>query len=362
MAIDFSSLQRVLLIKLRHHGDVLLCSPLPRILRQYHPHLEVDALVYAGTQPMLDGHPDLSQIHLIDKSWRAQGLAHQLRQEWALLGQLKARRYDLVLHLTESWRGALLCRLLRPTYAAVAAYPRRQHSSFWRHSFTHHASLPGRLRHTVEKHIDLLRVLGLHPQVEERGLLLVPAASAHQRVQARLHAAGLAERPYLVIHPTSRWMFKCWDVAKLAELIRRLQAQGHAIVLSCAPDPQEMAWLDALKQGLHEPVQLDLGGQLQLQELAALIARAQAFIGVDSAPMHMAAALGTPCVALFGPSGDLEWGPYTQADKKRILTADAQNYPCRPCGMDGCAGSKRSDCLQAIAVASVEQALRELLA
>ncbi len=360
MAIDFSTIRRVLLIKLRHHGDVLLCSPLPRALRAQHPHLEVDALVYADTAPMLAGHPDLQELHVIDKRWREQGWHTQLSAEWALLQKLKARRYDLILHLTESWRGAVLCRLLGAPYAAVAAYPRRRHSRFWRASFTHHAALPGRLRHTVEKHLDLLRVLGLQPAVSERRLILALQDSAQQRIDAHLRAAGLENRTFILIHPTSRWMFKCWDEDKMVQLIDRLQSDGHAVVLSCAPDAREMASLASLRQALQQPPRLDLGGQLQLPDLAALIARAELFIGVDSAPMHMAAALGTPCIALFGPSGDREWGPYTSADKRRILTADAEDFPCRPCGLDGCAGSKHADCLSAIPVSAVTQAIAEL--
>lgn len=360
MAIDFTSIQRVLLIKLRHHGDVLLCSPLPHALRARHPHLEVDALVYADTAPMLAGHPDLQRLHVIDKRWREQGWRTQLGQEWALLQTLRSRRYDLILHLTESWRGAALCRLLQAPYAAVAAYPRRRHSRFWRNSFSHHAAIPGRLRHTVEKHLDLLRVLGLQPAVAERQLILTLQDAARARIDAQLRAAGLNDQPFILIHPTSRWMFKCWDEDKLVQLIDRLHADGHAVVLSCAPDARELASLASLQRALRQPPRLDLGGQLQLPELAALIARAELFIGVDSAPMHMAAALGTPCIALFGPSGDLEWGPYTSADKKRILTADADRFPCRPCGLDGCAGSKHADCLSAIPVSAVTQAIAEL--
>jgi heptosyltransferase-3 len=100
-----------------------------------------------------------------------------------------------------------------------------------------------------------------------------------------------------------------------------------------------------------------LAGQLSLKELAALTARARLFIGVDSAPMHIAAAMGTPTVALFGPSGDREWGPW--GVPHRVVSSDA--HPCRPCGIDGCGGGKVSDCLSSLSVDRVHAAVQELL-
>ena len=102
----------------------------------------------------------------------------------------------------------------------------------------------------------------------------------------------------------------------------------------------------------------DLCGQLSLAELAALIGHARLFVGVDSAPMHMAAAMGTPVVALFGPSGDAEWGPWQVPH--RVVASDA--HRCRPCGNDGCGGSKRSDCLMTLPPARVAAAVADLLA
>lgn len=90
-AIDFSAFRRVLLIKLRHHGDVLLTSPVIQVLKNHYPHLEIDALVYAETQDMLSGHPGLSELHLIDRNWKNQGIGNQVREELALFNRLKAR-------------------------------------------------------------------------------------------------------------------------------------------------------------------------------------------------------------------------------------------------------------------------------
>jgi heptosyltransferase-3 len=93
-----------------------------------------------------------------------------------------------------------------------------------------------------------------------------------------------------------------------------------------------------------------------LEELAAVLERTALFIGVDSAPMHMAAALKVPVIALFGPSGEHNWGPW--GDGHVVLSSP---YLCRPCGEDGCLGSKRSDCLEAISARQVMAAVEQIL-
>ena len=122
-AIDFSRVKRALVIKLRHHGDVLLASPVFSVLKGRAPHVEIDALVYADTADMLTLHPAITQIHGVDRAWKHAGLAAQARAEWALLSTLRRRRYDVLLHLTEHRRGMWLAKFLRPKHAAHLETP-----------------------------------------------------------------------------------------------------------------------------------------------------------------------------------------------------------------------------------------------
>jgi lipopolysaccharide heptosyltransferase III len=354
-AIDFASVRRVLVTKLRHHGDVLLASPVFSVLKAHAPHLEIDALVYSETAPMLRNHPAVSALHTIDREWKRQGPVAQARNEWRLLSSLRDRRFDLLVHLTEHPRGAWLCRFLRMRYGVA---PKRSDSRrLWEKAFTHFYAMPrGTRRHTVELNLDSLRRIGIQPDSAAMGLVLVPGKAAEAKVEALLEERDLARSPFIQIHPGSRWQFKCWPAPRVAELIDRLAREGERIVLTGAPDPKEQTMLREIVSRVGAPI-VDLGGQLSLSELAALTARAKAFIGVDSAPMHIAAAMGTPAVALFGPSGDIEWGPWRVAH--RIVASDV--HSCRPCGNDGCGGSKISDCLTTLPVARVHAALRELV-
>src|ERR1700694_4337985 len=105
-AIDLARIRRVLVIKLRHHGDVLLASPVFTVLKHAAPHADVDALVYLETAAMLERHPAISVVHTIDRSLKHRGVGAQARGEWRLWRALCARRYDLVLQLTQHPPGA----------------------------------------------------------------------------------------------------------------------------------------------------------------------------------------------------------------------------------------------------------------
>lgn len=352
-AIDLARIRRALVIKLRHHGDVLLSSPVFSVLKRAGPHIDIDALVYRETAPMLERHPAISVVHTIDR--RLRGSA-KLNAEWRLWQALRARSYDLVIHLTEHPRGAWLTRMIGARYAV--ARERNDAGAWWRTSFTHRYLLPrATLRHTVETNLDALRRVGVWPEEADKALVMVPGAEAEARAAVLLAAHGLVPGRFLLIHPGSRWLFKCWPVATTAALLDRLAAHGWPLVLTGASDPAERALDNAIRLATHAPV-VDLSGQLCLTELAALIATARLFIGVDSAPMHIAAAMRVPVVALFGPSGELEWGPWRVPH--RVVASSV--HSCRPCGNNGCGGSNISDCLLTLPVERVNAAIAELLA
>ncbi|HJW03586.1 MAG TPA: putative lipopolysaccharide heptosyltransferase III, partial [Azospira sp.] len=263
--------------------------------------------------------------------------------------------YDLVIHLTEHRRGAWLARAVGATWAVAPKVKGR--GRFWNDSFSHFVEVPrNALRHTVERNLDALRRIGIYPAPAERQLSLVAGAVADSRVATLLAEHGLGDKAFIHVHPASRWHFKCWTSDGMAAVISRLQAAGWPVVLTAAPDAAELAMVEAIQARLEKPA-ISLAGQLSLKELAALLSRAKVFLGVDSAPMHMAAAVGTPVVALFGPSGDKEWGPW--GVPHRVIAS--QNHPCRPCGIDGCGGGKVSDCLVSLTPQQVLAAVEALL-
>ena len=360
-AVPLAELERVLVTKLRHHGDVLLASPVISALKAVAPHAEVDALVYRDTAPMLEGHRSLSRLHAIGRAWKREGLLRQLSAERALARDLAARRYDLLVHLTEHPRGIALARRLKPRWAVTTERaPERGAAWLWKRHYTHFYRLPRATeRPMAEQNLDALRRIGIEPPEDARRLVMVPGPEAEAGVDALLSGRGLARGGFVQAHPGSRWRFKCWPADRVAALVERIVADGLPVVLTGAPDERERAMLDAIRARLSPAAAarvVDLGGTLSLRELAAVTARARLFVGVDSAPMHIAAAVGTPTVALFGPSSEVAWGPWRVPH--RVVTSA---HPCRPCGLDGCGGGKVSECLTTLPVDRVHAAVRELL-
>jgi len=177
------------------------------------------------------------------------------------------------------------------------------------------------------------------------------------RVVQKLAALGLKPRSFVVMHPGAGWRFKCWTAAGYARVIEYIQeGWGLPGVLtgSTAPHAQELIG-EILAECRVSPI--NLAGQLTLQELGALIAKARFFFGADSAPMHLAAAVNTPAVALFGPSGAYNWGPWGEGHL--VIQKEME---CVPCGLDGCEGTKISRCLTELTpeevVGQVEMFLR----
>lgn len=353
-AIPLGKLRRALVVMLRHHGDVLLTSPVHSALKAAAPDCEIDALVYADTAAMVTGHPAVSEVHCVDRAWRRLGFFARLGAELNLMRRLRARRYDLVIHLSESWRGAWIVRLSGARWSVAPALGGRGRR--WARAFTHLYRKPlAGGRHMVERNLDALRRIGVPVPPGPRSLTLVPGPQDDARVEALLARHALTPKSYVHLHPTSRWMFKTWPAARVAGLIDGLADIGLRVVLTAAPDARELAFIETVQRRSRSPA-ISLAGELSLKELGVLSRHARLFVGVDSAPMHIAAAMATPTVGIFGPSGEMDWGPWGVVH--RIAASD---HPCRPCGIDGCGGGKVSECLTTLPVERVLEACRELL-
>jgi heptosyltransferase-3 len=194
----------------------------------------------------------------------------------------------------------------------------------------------------VENDLDLVRRFGMDT-TDTRLEFAVPE-EADGKVERILTDRGVGRgEPFLHVHPTSRWLFKCWKDEAMAETLDRVRGEmGLPVVMTCGPDQREIERARAIL-GLMKSRPVTLCGETSLKELGAIARRAAAFLGVDSAPMHIAAAVGTPVTALFGPTDERKWRPWTPA-----AVAVSVRKECRPCERDGCNGSKRSECMEEI--------------
>jgi heptosyltransferase-3 len=161
---------------------------------------------------------------------------------------------------------------------------------------------------------------------------------------------------YILIHPVSRWRFKCCPPNLIADLIKHLHAEKKTVVLTSGPDPIEMEMLEEIIKLTPPGSTMNLGGKVSLKGLGALIKRSECTICVDSVPLHIASAVKTPLVVLFGPSCERNWGPWMHP-RSRVVS---KTISCRPCYMDGCGGSKRSDCLYSLPLKNILTAVNDL--
>lgn len=339
---DLTGVKKILIIKLRHLGDVLLTTPVFSILKARLPEAKIDAYIYSDSTCLLDENPCIHACIEYPLSWKKKGFFTRFFHEVRLLLKIRSNQYDLVINLTEGDRGAIVAKFSGAAIR-VGFDPEGTGFAGKKTFFTHLVQFCPNPRHAVERNLDALRRIGLFPSENEKELSLSIQPSALVKMSA------LVGTGFILIHPASRWNFKCWPVAKMRALAIALEAEGKRLVFTSGPAADEREMVRQICVGLQA---MDLSGQISLRELGALVSICDQLICVDSLPFHLASALKKPVVALFGPSSELNWGAWRNPGAK-ILT---QPFSCRPCNQEGCGGSRVSDCLVEISVERVVEA------
>jgi heptosyltransferase-3 len=341
--------QRVLACKLGRFGDVLMMTPFCKALKDLFPQVKITALVYRDTREMVSNCPYVDDWLLVDN--RRGNFGAHFKKGLQLLRQIRQRHFDLYFDFSNGERGAYLGFL-----SGI-----KRHIGFTRPSTTWlHILIPYLVPrrqgyvHEVVNYLEQLEVLGLRAQPGPLQWRPDPASLA----QAEAILANLGIDQFALVHPTSFWMFKAWSEEKNAAIIDYLNRQGLAVLLSAGPAAGEKAYAQGIMDKLKCPQKtVNLAGQLSLSVLGALIGKARLFFGADSAPMHLAAAMGTPCAAIFGPSSEVSWHPWMTPH--RVIAGPC---PERPCHRAGCNDSGKSLCLENLDPSPVIAAIAELLA
>jgi heptosyltransferase-3 len=273
--------------------------------------------------------------------------------ELTLLRKLRAEHFDLVINLTEGDRGALVALISGAQHkVGVTSHGRGFFGKD--HIFTTLGGSPSASVHTVEQNLELLVAAGIPVASKVVSFHFDDAIRAD--VTARLLEVGLKSGEYFHAHVTSRWMFKTMPPATTAHLLNLLsERSGMPCLLTASPEQKELDYLKKLQE--HTSTSIPFFTDLRLKELGAISSMARFFAGVDSAPMHMAAALDVPVLGVFGPSPVRNWGPWNNDVGSNPYTAERgvqingkhlvlqSDKKCVPCHRDGCNGSKVSDCL-----------------
>ena len=250
-------------------------------------------------------------------------------------------RYDLLAQFSNDWRGAFLARLLKVDIAVSRKAPRR--GSFWHNSFNYLAPELDHVRPMAEQDVDLLRTANIYTKSIAPAYELHISIPQKNKVNAWLKKHDIhAKNKLVVIHASSRWKFKEIPVTSWCRIIDEFKLKKINVVISGSKDDLETNEL-VFNLCASKPV---LTKDFSLSDTAALYERADLILTIDSMSTHLASAVKTPVVSIFGPTNEKNWGPWKGKYKVIGLSAkDAEMFACRPCGQDGCEGTKISQCL-----------------
>lgn len=302
---------RLLVVRLSAMGDIIHALPAITALRAANPDLHIgwvveerwtDLLCARGSDRMAErsaAKPLADSVHLANfKAWRHALLSGESWREMkALRSEVRAMKYDLALDLQGAIRSALAAQASGAAIRVGPSQPREKPATMF---YTHQVDPVG--THVVEQALSLASdVAGrLLPYIDP----LLPSDPAAEAWADRT-LAQLSARQFVIVNPGAGWGAKCWPTDSFGAVARALQEKGLAVIVNHGPGEETLA--EAVNEssgGVAVPVTCSIG------ELISLTRRASLFIGGDTGPMHLAAALHVPVVALFGPTRPERNGPY----------------------------------------------------
>ena len=325
--------RKILLIKPSAIGDVVQTLPILNLLRRRFTEAKISWLLTPLCAGLLEGHPQLDDIILFERhryasGWRDPGALADLYQ---LTRELRRREFDLVIDLQGLFRSGWLTMMTRAPLRVGFANARE----FAWLAYTHRVPVPDSQVHALQRYLSVTDLLGCGREPVE----FYFATDANDREFAASLVNGIDR--FALLFPGTNWPTKRWPVENFASIVQPLEEQlGLKCLVAGGSNEMELA--------RKIPGAINVAGQTTLRQLTALIERASLVISNDSGPMHLAAALNRPLVALFGPTNPIRTGPYNREDS--VLRLD---IPCSPCYSRTCS---HQSCLRWMTVDAVMRA------
>jgi predicted lipopolysaccharide heptosyltransferase III len=337
--IEPDDVSSILVIRTAYVGDVVMALPVLKPLKTRFPGAKISFLTSSRAAPLLERNPYVDEVLVFDPFWFYSTGTKDYRRFRAVL---RKRSFDMVIETRADIR-----ELLFLVVPARAKYKVSYDVGGGGYFLTHTVPYAG-TTHRVEYHLNIARYLGCDVGEVEWGFRLTDKEK--QEVHDLLNERGI-KGSFIAVHPGARAPLKRWDAEKYALLCDRLmEKQSGNVVLLGSVEEREM--IQNIAAGMHgQPVVL--AGSLGLRQLAGVLKQASMLICNDSAPMHIAAMVGTPAVAIFGPSKSRETGPYGNVG--RVVE---HNFPCRfRCDEGTCRHAVKRACLESVTVEEVLDAV-----
>ena len=329
---------KILIIKLSSIGDVAHTLPCLSALRSAYPHAKIDWLVEEGPSEILNSNPLLNEAHVIKK----RGWFNDFKGSWSIAKKIQSIGYDIVIDFQGLFKSGIWVFLSRGKRRV--GYDKSREFSY--------LFLNERLpqynpdRHAVDRYLDVVKYLGLKCDIVEFPIYI----SEHEkkRVGALLKSNDMGDRtPFLVVNPVARWKTKLWGARKFVDLCNKLTDKlSCKIVIIGASSEGE---IDKIMRSANNNV-VNFAGRLNLKELAYIMSLSSMVITVDSGPMHIAAAMSVPVIAIFGPTAPWRTGPYGKGH-----TVIRKELSCSPCFSRSC--NNNMACMEDIEVGDVVKAV-----
>jgi len=341
---DWRKVRSVLVVRLRSIGDTVLATPSLHALRRFLPGAQIDVLLESWVAPVLEGFDAVDNIITVERG-SATARARVVKR-------LRAAHYDVAYNLHGGTTATLLTRASGARHRV--GYSSYQYSRLFNHTAPPATRIWGQAKtHSVEQQLALLGWTGV-PVSDRPATRLAVTEKASLSVSERLRAVGVDEaRPVALIHPAAAFDTKQWAVENFARVIENLSARGFECVAIYAPNESQV--VAALIE--NSKARLTAFTDLRLPEVTALAGRARLFVGNDSGIAHIAAAVRTPSVVIFGSSNVAHWRPWTQAPSAIVR----EELPCQPCPGYTCAEFDAPECIRRVKVARVTEAIDRVL-
>ena len=334
----------ILIVKLSAIGDVIHTLPSLAALRKLYPEAHITWVVEEAAAGLVNNHPLLDAVLISRrKSWikyLGKGeFSRPLREMRAFLRELRKRPYDLVIDFHGLLKSALI--VLLSGGKRKLGYDSMQELS----GLFYNEKIPEDMnKHAVDRYLDFPRHLGA--KIAKAQFILPSDNAAQTRIQSLLEKYHLENKKFIAVNPVAYWETKLWNDEKFAGLADLIKTKLNMEVVFTGSEKRS---IEKITTRMQEKA-VNLAGETTLPELAYLYQKALLLVTTDSGPMHLAAAVGTPVVALFGPTDPQRTGPY--GDGHVIIRAD---LPCSPCLLKKCPTTK---CMQDILPEQVMAAIK----
>ncbi len=332
-------MKRILLIKLRYLGDVVLSTPLLPLLRQEFPDAKITFLVNSGTDSVLRGNPYLDEIWVLPRqSWW---------QQLSCIRHVREAKFDVVIDLTDADRSAFLSFM---SGAPTRIGYNRDHR--WRGIlYTYLVPANYGAMHMVDYHQQALAGLGIKESVGNPEVY-GDSWGQQQQEEGGWGDFSAKDQSLVLLHPTARYVFKAWPLERFAAVADWLSGQGMRVGL-IGSQSEVLVGQQIVNVSKSKPI--NLMGETHLSQLIALMKQSVLFIGNDGGPMHIAAAVGCPVLGLFGPTDPAVWGP--RGSHVKVIY---KGLDCEECFYPGCSRDEES-CMRQISVEEVCFAAQAIL-